>query len=208
MSSYSTLLVHELRFPATKYSCLMTYMNWNECQGRCWGMETPTSQEETDCTIWVVTMTNPNLWKSPQWIQQCPHPARPVRLLWNFIIWWYGTRGSLEQLLHGSEIMCSSLTVEIEGPGWGWGGKTSAPRSEESLLWIWRLALEISVNGSQHLVGGVSAATRAFTAKDFDLLTLVINSRLASPWNDKAKCNFISFASLTAWLFKPNLRLF
>lgn len=55
-----------------------------------------------------------------------PHPARPVRLLWNFIIWWYGTRDSPEQLLPGSELMCSSLTVKIKGSrlrvGVGGGG--------------------------------------------------------------------------------------
>lgn len=48
-----------------------------------------------------------------------PHLARPVRLFWNFIIWWYGTQDSLEQILHGSELMCFTLTVKIKGPGWG-----------------------------------------------------------------------------------------
>lgn len=104
--------------------------------------------------------------KEPSMDLTRPHPARPVRLLWNFIIWWYGTRGSPKQLLHGSALMCSSLTVKIKGPGWGWGGRTTAPRSEESLLWIWRLALEIYANISPHLVGGVSATTSgSFTVR-------------------------------------------
>lgn len=50
-----------------------------------------------------------------------PHLARPVRLLWNFRIWWYGTGDSLEGLLRGSAPTCFTLTVKIKGPGRGRG---------------------------------------------------------------------------------------
>lgn len=39
--------------------------------------------------------------------------------LGNLIIWWWGPQGSLEPLLHASQLMRSSLTVKIKGPGWG-----------------------------------------------------------------------------------------
>lgn len=79
----------------------------------------PTSQGQKDCIILVVTMTDPNPWNGLQWIWHGPILPDLSNSSWTFlsIILWWGTQYRLEQLLHGFEVMCFTLTVTIKGLG-------------------------------------------------------------------------------------------
>lgn len=101
-----------------------------ECQGKCWTLvqRNPRAKERgtTQYLLWQwqiqtsgTAFTGFDMAPSSQICQT------PLELLLSIILR-SGTQDSLEQLLHGFEVMCFTLTVKIKGPGWGWGGKNNS----------------------------------------------------------------------------------